>query len=204
MAVEDRRACGYRKVGGLYLVSAAPAAPCDRLPLALEVCPVCGEGLYVTRTPRRINALRLFGVHFDQAPPGYVCTCGQSCPVCCPDDGPHYVLGVGARHYTPEAFSFESRLMGVSKHVPAVPRELVLGVSWIYLTHCHAISIPLSKGEIEYRAGVFQAFRPQRVELLAWESECTEEFLACQAERNITVVRIPDSDTDHAPQGRKK
>ena len=171
MAVEDRRACGYRKVGGLYLVAGGLSGLCDRLPLPLEVCPVCGEGLRVTRSPQRVNALRLLGNHQD-------CRCRSDCPICRPDLGPHYLLGVGARHYTAEAFSFESRLMGVSKRVPAVPRGLVLGWSWVYLTHPKAIAVPVCAGRIRYNAGIFAAFQPQRVELLAWESECTEEFLA--------------------------
>lgn len=43
MAVEAARACGYRKVGGLYLVGHGAAVECDRLPLPLDECPACGR-----------------------------------------------------------------------------------------------------------------------------------------------------------------
>lgn len=43
MAAEKRRACGYRKVGGLYLVSSGASVACDRLPLPLDACPACGR-----------------------------------------------------------------------------------------------------------------------------------------------------------------
>lgn len=194
MAIEAKRACGYRKVGGLYLVAGGLSGPCDNLPFALEVCPVCGEGLRWTRSPRRINALRLFGFH-------HPCSCGMFCPVCMPDDGPHYLLGVGHRQYTPEEFCFETMLQGVSKRIPAVPRDLVLGTTWIYLVHRHAISQFAPDWGVRWPGGVFCAFRPERVELLAWESDCTMRFRACQAARRVTVVPIPDGDPDHTPRG---
>lgn len=196
MAIEPRRGCGYRKVGGLYLVGSGLAAPCDNLPFPLEVCPVCGEGLRWTRSPRRINALRLFGFH---AP----CSCPLSCPVCMPDDGPHYLLGVGHRQYSPEDFCFETMLYGVCKRIPAVPRELELGVTWIYLVHRHAIAAPGREGEGAYTAGVFCAFRPQRVELLVWESEYSEDLVEHYKARGITAIPIPDGDPDHTPRGGK-
>jgi hypothetical protein len=43
MAVESARACGYRKVGGLYLVGGGSSVTCDRLPYPLEECPACGR-----------------------------------------------------------------------------------------------------------------------------------------------------------------
>lgn len=43
MSVEGRRACGYRKVGGLYLVGTGRSVACDRLPYPLEACPACGR-----------------------------------------------------------------------------------------------------------------------------------------------------------------
>lgn len=49
MAVEARRGCGFRKVGGLYMVSGALSSPCERLPLELHVCPVCNAGIKQTR-----------------------------------------------------------------------------------------------------------------------------------------------------------
>jgi len=44
MAVEPKRGCGYRKIGGLCLVSGGGGMPCDRLPMVLDVCPACSHG----------------------------------------------------------------------------------------------------------------------------------------------------------------
>src|SRR5215468_1900417 len=49
MAVEPKRGCGYRKVGGLYLVSGRDGAPCCKMPIALTVCPTCGTGVKQSR-----------------------------------------------------------------------------------------------------------------------------------------------------------
>lgn len=50
MATESRRACGYRKVGGLYLVGSGRSVVCDRLPFPLEPCPACGRVLEQNRS----------------------------------------------------------------------------------------------------------------------------------------------------------
>jgi len=48
-------------------------------------------------------------------------------------------------------------------------------------------------------AGVFYAFKPQRVELLIWKSQAVPEYLEDLAKRNITPIIIPDGDVDHDP-----
>src|SRR5262245_2979771 len=50
MSVEARRACGYRKVGGLYLTSEpGTSMPCCKLPILLKVCPTCNAGIKQSR-----------------------------------------------------------------------------------------------------------------------------------------------------------
>lgn len=49
MAIEAKRGCGFRKVGGTYLVSEGEGMPCDRLPIKLDVCPVCSHGFKRSR-----------------------------------------------------------------------------------------------------------------------------------------------------------
>jgi hypothetical protein len=41
MAVEPKRGCGYRKVGGIYLVSGGEGRPCGCLQIPLHTCPSC-------------------------------------------------------------------------------------------------------------------------------------------------------------------
>ncbi len=76
MAVERRRGCGYRKVGGLYMVSGGPGRPCDRLPIALTVCPVCSHGWKQTRSWTWVDVAGLVGgVH-------PACQDDFPCPLC--------------------------------------------------------------------------------------------------------------------------
>lgn len=193
MAAKPLRASGHRQVGGLYLVGHKILGPCDRLPYPLELRPITLESLPQPWTPRRINALRLFGDHKD-------CHCPPGCPVCRPDDGPHYLLGVSSRHYTAEAFCFEAQIYGVSIHIQAVPPELQLGVSWVYLSHRHACITPASRRHFRWAAGVFTAFKPAWVDLLVWQSECTEELVERYKGSGVAVISIPDGDLDHAPR----
>src|SRR5207302_7622776 len=49
VAVEAKRGCGYRKIGGLYFVGGGRGVACDRLPIPLDICPTCGHGIKQTR-----------------------------------------------------------------------------------------------------------------------------------------------------------
>jgi len=66
MAVEAKRKCGCRVIGGLYLVGEGLGKACDRLPLPIIPCPTCGEELRFNRSIGRINPLRLWGLHEEQ------------------------------------------------------------------------------------------------------------------------------------------
>lgn len=144
MAQEKLRGCGSRKHGGTYLCGVGLQVVCDRLPIPLEVCPTCNEGLKFSRNPREINADKMFGVHKIYPIDGSF-DLGTSCPedycyVCRPpSDVPSYIMGVGERHYTPESFIKEAMEMGVSKRIPAIPRNLVVGKSVVFLSHKKAI-----------------------------------------------------------------
>lgn len=48
-SVEGARGCGFRKPGGLYLVSGGLSEECPLLPIEMEVCPTCGEGVKPAR-----------------------------------------------------------------------------------------------------------------------------------------------------------
>jgi len=187
MAVEQERGCGFRKVGGLYLCGEGFHMPCDRLPYELTVCPTCGEGVKFTRGFRWLNWHEYAGQH-------RLCNDNPSCPVCYPEPIPYGLLWVGEEFYTPASFIAEAARMGVSKRIPAVPRNLKLGESWVLLAHPKACQTD------EPAPGVFYAFKPQRVEMLIWESEATPEYLAELEKRKVTPVIIPDGDPDHDPR----
>ncbi len=46
---EPKRGCGYRKEGGLYLVSSRGAQACGKLPIPLDICPTCNDGIKPSR-----------------------------------------------------------------------------------------------------------------------------------------------------------
>lgn len=215
MAVESIRGCGYRKVGAMYLCGEYVHVPCDRLPLALETCPVCGQGIKVSRGFTEIDPLHLWGAH-------YRCRDNlRPCHVCDPRVGPAYIMLVGKGNYkTPGDFIREAQEVGISKRIPFVPKGLELGKTVLYLAHPLAVeavqpailqqamdiadqSDPkqprlLEAERNERRLGIFCAFIPQRVEKLVWESELTDEMRAQLEKRGITPIPVPDGDNDHA------
>lgn len=215
MAQEERRGCGYRHVGGMYLCGEYISVPCDRLPYPLDVCPVCGGGIKVSRGFTKINPLALFGVHqpCEDKWPG--------CFVCEPKNQPAFIMGVGEKYYkTPSDFQAEAHRLGVSKRIPFIPKELELGKTVIYLAHPKACEVKepailqkamalvsgdtngqnrlMESEKVEYKLGIFSAFIPQRVEKLIWEREAATEELDNLKKRGITPVVIKDGDTDHA------
>ncbi len=216
MAQEAVRGCGYRKVGGLYLVGEYIVVPCDRLPYPLDCCPVCGGGVKVSRGYTKINPLQLFGFHHP---------CKErfaNCFVCSPTSDPAFIMNVGERHYPkPEDFMEEAMSQGVSKRIPFVPKEMELGKTVVYLAHpraCRLVdstvlqqAMALIKGgdggdqprlvetdKVDYKLGIFSAFIPQRVEKLIWERDATPEEIKKLEKRGITPVIIKDGDPDHA------
>src|SRR5580692_11623011 len=90
--IEPKRGCGYRKVGGLYLVGGGIGIPCDRLPFELTVCSCCGQGIKQARGWTWIDVAKFFqGEHKLILPPVPVpgvnpiltnCKCVEFCPLC--------------------------------------------------------------------------------------------------------------------------
>lgn len=218
MATEAMRGCGYRKVGALYLCGEGLSMACDRLPYELTECPVCGAGVKFTRGFTWIDWFEYAGPHLRG---GWLCKCPLACPVCSPpelvvdvDKAKYGLLWVGEAFYSPESFIQEALQMGVSKRIAAIPKNLKLGVTWILFAHKKAvitqklvasdIGAPDLVTETTERPGVFYAFRPQRLELLIWKSEATDEKLAELEKKGITPIIIPDGDIDHDPATKLK
>jgi len=208
--IEPIRGCGFRKVGGLYFVGSGLSVPCDRLPFPLEVCPCCGEGIKFSRGFRFIDAVKLLGGRHENCQDEF-----PSCPVCYPEileDGKAGLMWVGERYYTTESFIRESRLRSACKRISSIPRGFKVGETWIFLAHRKAArklvkekvnnALSLENEISKYIAipGIFYAFRPQRIEMLIWKSEATEEKILELEERGITPIIVPDGDKDHDPK----
>ena len=207
MAVELARKCGYRKVGGLYLVAEGIGMSCDRLPIPLTACPTCGEEPRPNRGIAAFDPFGMWGQHWieDQEHDNVLCP-EDTCPVCRPS-GKQFLMWVGDE-YTSESFRAEAGSMGVSKRVHSVPKDLVLNESWVFLAKRKIIPgngqtwLP---GEPEerrgYGSGVFHAFRPQRLEKIVTDQTSQEELDALEAQ-GIMPVAVPHDDPDHAARKR--
>lgn len=186
MAIEARRGCGYRKVGGIYLVGEGPSVGCDRIPLVLSACEVCGSEIKFSRGFQWLNAYKFFGNH-------EFCVDDKTCPICYPPKDEKYgLLWVGEKYYTPRAFIDEAMKMGVSKRIASVPRELKLGHTRIVLAH---ISVPVGE---EFKKAIFYSFIPQRVEKIITESQSKDKtFMEALVADGYVAIVVPDDDTDH-------
>ena len=214
MAVEGIRGCGFRKVGGMYLCGDYLSSPCDRMPFPLTTCPICGQGIKVSRGFTQVNPFRLWGIHQDCADRL------RPCFLCDPQDQPAYIMLIGAGNYkTPFDFLDEAQRMGISKRIPFIPKDLELGKTVVYLAHPKACEVKepvalqqamaivegaeinqprlLETEKVEKALGIFCAFIPKRVEKLVWESELADEKRDELEKRGITPVPIPDGDADH-------
>jgi len=200
MAVERKRGCGFRRVGGLYLVGEGLAEDCDRLPVSLSVCPACGQGIKFSRGWTWIEPDQLLnGDHYID----HKLCLDHKCPIC----RPHYLkpraglLWVGEKFYTLGTFLQEAKEMGVSKRIHCVPRDFILGETWVLLAHIKGAIVPDPNNDVfpvEVPA-IFYAFKPQRIEKIVPESQTKDEKeMARLKKRGITPVAVPDHDNDHA------
>ena len=227
MAVEPRRGCGYRKIGGLYLVSGGQGVPCDRLPFPLDVCPTCHHGIKQSRGWTWIDVAELVGGVHPQ------CQDEFPCPICMApaDMGKAGLLWIGEQFYkTPLDFMREAAELGISRRISAIPRGFKVGETWVLFAHpktipcsnCSGTGLhggqPLTPdpkipkcGDCKgtgYKQGIFRVWRPERIEKIlpeSWKIDPAHfEELQDLADKGITPVFVPDNDPDHrAPRGRK-
>lgn len=204
MAVEAKRGCGYRKVGGLYLVSGGNGVACDRLPIQLDVCPVCSHGFKQARGWTWIDVAGLVGgVHPD-------CVDDFACPLCMATSemGKAGLLWIGEKFYkTPQEFDREGVALGISRRIKAIPRGFKVGETWVLLAHPKAIIeyVPREEpvGELDTPderrdvPGIFKVWRPQRIEKLVFESQRESSEVKELLEKGITPIFVPDDDKDH-------
>ena len=188
MAVEAKRGCGYRKVGGLYVVGPSQGRDCCKLPIPLHVCPVCAQGIKQTRGWSWIDPRPWLKEG---------CTLHRFCPADL-DNGQLGervgLLWIGRAFYpTPETFLHEAKLHGVSRRIAALPRGFKLGEHWVFLAHPEAIWIEEHKGP-----AIFSIFKPTAFEKIVTQTQANDtELMDGLTARGITPVAVPDDDKDH-------
>ena len=97
-------------------------------------------------------------------------------------------MWVGEKHYkTPGHFLKEANSMGISKRIATVPRDFVVGETWIMLAHMKAVIDP--HGKEEPKPGIFRAFRPTAIEYVVTGKEAEAE-LDKMEERGFTLVDV--------------
>jgi hypothetical protein len=100
------------------------------------------------------------------------------------------LLWCGEKFYkTPQDWTREAREQGVSRRISTVPNDFVVGETWVLMAHPKAVRGTNADGAIEYRPGIFQAFKPTAIEYVVRGDE-DERELARKVKRGITLVRI--------------
>lgn len=221
---EGVRGCGYRKVGGTYLVGSGLGEPCDMLPLVMHECPTCGFKVPFSRVFMWINVKLLRVDSETHLGRPEECKCRgmhpmNPCPICFPpQEGKYGFMWVG-REYTPESFMEEAKEMGVSKRIPKIPKGLELNKTWVLLAHrkvpiyngSNGVTIQqivgLAPAEPTKKPAIFYAFKPERIEKLIWKKDATPERIQELEEKGYTPILIDDKDPEevkkHSPRGMK-
>ena len=194
VVVEGRRLCGERKLGGLYFRSDGGVGSCGRLPIALERCPCCGNGIKLSRVPQWVDADTLLRPYAEME-----CPTPDSCSTCPINRaimgglGRSLLVTVGEKYYpTPQEFVEESLRMGLSRRITGnqVPRGFEIGKTWVLLAHRKAIhTIPEIGKEVNYTPGIFGMFRPDRIEVVV-SGEEADSVIDGYLKRGLTPVKI--------------
>lgn len=204
---EAKRGCGYRKEGGLYMMSGHASGSCGKLPFQLKVCPCCGQGIKPARGFTWIDAQQLFS--------GVECNHG-GCMTCPLADGhleDHPRMGlvwIGSRHYpTVQDFLAEARAQGVSRRIPAIPKEFEIGETWVLFAHREGMRVtcpdcngnggpdPLEGETCETCKGngrvdapaIVGCFKPDRIEYVVAKKD-TKRKLKRLINRGVKLVKL--------------
>jgi hypothetical protein len=187
---EQRRGCGYRKVGGLYLVSEGTGMECCKLPIELHVCPTCNQGVKQGR-----------GWQWIDPKPWLKGACKDTRSFMCPAAHPENLgdkvglLWIGERFYpSPADFTKEGHAMGWSRRIKTIPRGFKIGEHYVFLAHPKCIERQ-SEEAVVWLPGVFYIWKPSRIEKIVTDSEfADDEVMQALVDRDITPVPVPDDD----------
>lgn len=187
MASEAKRGCGYRKVGGLYIVDAGSGMPCCKMPIPLTVCPCCSAGIKQTRGWTWLDAAKMF--------PATPCSAGAIERVACPAANPAVMgkvglLWIGESFYPrPVDFLNEAANLGISRRLSKVPRAYKAGETWVLFAHPKAIQTP---HEVYEDAGAWSVKRPEGASRAKVEHGDTTRETKEEAERLAATLDLED------------
>lgn len=209
---DQQRGCGWRKEGGLYLISAGLFAPCGKMPIPLDRCPCCDAGVKFSRGWTWINLAKFV----EKIPCNLPAAKCAGCPLAGPDCGamgPANIeraglLWIGEKFYTMDSFTEEAAKLGVSRRIHTLPRDFKVGETWVALAHISAVAkdcpdcgwgagkcklnadeCETCNGEQFMAPGIFHLFKPTSVEYVVTGQESEQEIDAMIA-RGITPVRV--------------
>ncbi len=186
---EEKRGCGFRKVGGLYLVTDPIlfTKPCYKLPVSTNKYGI-KQARNITYIERKTNIYKMFvnmicpsndKNHYDT----------QNCDACkalhCPLGSENlienkqkiYLLWIGKQYYpTPQKWIDEAAKQGISRKVKFIPDDIEIGKSIVAVAHSK-VKFDLNMfnssdeesakgGTFRIKPGIFFAFRPQRIEYI--------------------------------------
>lgn len=194
---DRRRGCGWRKEGGLYLVTDAPGQPCGKLPIPLHTCPVCGAGIKQARGWTWIDGDAIAATQPCRFKNGGDHRCLGACPLDTPYNhiGRAGLLWIGEAYYqTPDAWLQEAQTQGISRRIKAVPRGFEIGTTWVMLAHSKAVfeARPWAADPdavMEPGPGIFHVFKPREIQYVVKGTE-TENQLMDLWDRGITPIRV--------------
>jgi hypothetical protein len=107
------------------------------------------------------------------------------------ETGPALLIWVGSVFYaTPEEFTRESRIMGISRRIARIPKKFVVGETWVLLAHLNAIdAAPIMSVHPDWRPGIFAMYRPSRIEIVVTGDETYDE-IEDYLKRGLTPVKL--------------
>jgi hypothetical protein len=191
---EGKRGCGYRdKPGRLYVRLDGEGRGCGKMPIPFEVCPCCGEGIRYSRAPRWIEEPHKL---WDDL----ICGAGdkKTCRGCPLKDGYHMppalLIWIGEKYYPTAAdFKKEAEVMGISRAIKSIPRDFVVGQTWVLLAHKKAIQLTNifddDRPERYWQEGIFRVFQPDRIEVIV-SGEEPDEVIDDYLKRGLTPVLV--------------
>jgi hypothetical protein len=193
--VDALRGCGWRKPGGLYLISDGIPSACTLLPVKLGHCPTCSAGMKPARGWTTVDGWAVVTNGGERTCTGHNHG-GLTFP--CPLEeglkeqrkaGLLWIGGIFYKH--PEDWTAEAHRLGVSRRIARLPNDLEIGKTWVLVAHRDALPSDEigNDGQPKMLPAIFHAFRPDRVEYVTRGDESDEEIERMR-KRGITPVKV--------------